>query len=1080
MAIAGRKKIIPKSETNYQAFFEFASDGIFISDNLGNYTDVNEIGLKMLGYKRDELLKKNLRDLIPEDQLEITLSKFSKIFEGGVVAGEQYIICNDGSLLQVEISASVLPNGSIIGMVRDITERKRLDSEINRLNRIYEVISQINQMVVRTNNSEILFSEACRIAIDHGKFRMAWIGLYDEKNNTITPITWSGFEDGYLKQINIITDANISEGKGPTGSAIREGKYFYSNDIANDPFMLPWLKETLKRGYHSSISLPIIIQGKTIGTFNIYASEANFFNEKEIQSLLEVTNNIAFALEKIEDEKNRKAAEETLINSLNSFMGLFNSVSEAIYIQNKEGQFINVNEGVVKMYGYLHEEFIGHTPEFLSAPGKNDLPHIVELVKKVFITGNPESFEFWGKRKNGDIFPKEVICNKGKYFGEDVVIATARDITESKIAKEALKESEEKFHSLFENARDPILLLDETSFFIACNEATVKILGAKSKEQLLPIHPSDLSPEYQPDGQLSSVKAEQMIRNAYEQGSTQFEWVHKKLDGTPILMDISLTVIPIENKNILMVHWRDITTYKKVEEELRLSEERFKSMVDQAADGILLGSNKGLIVGANQQISLISGFSQEELIGKNINMLFTEKELEKSPLRYDLLNSGLVVRNERFITRKDGSLIPIEMNTKKMPENAYYTYQAIIRDNTERLKSEELNRKIEKAEYENKVKSKFLANLSHEIRNPLNAIIGINNTLTRTELNSEQQKYAEAIDLSASNLLNILNDILDFSKIEANKSVLNFENFEFREFIKKIVLLNKQKSVEKGVEIKYFISPDLPDCFYSDKNKIHQIITNLLSNALKFTERGKIELFVELKNRENDNLIVEFTIRDTGIGIEQKNFDKIFQSFTQLDSSTKKVYAGTGLGLSICKNYIEMFGGEISFTSKFDEGSAFTFWIPLKLGSKAIEQKSAAMASSESFNSNAHMPISVLIAEDDGINRLYLINLLRSKGFKVDFAIDGFSVIEKYSKNKYDLILMDGQMPRMDGFEAAQKIRGFEKLNNVSRTNIITISGYSMNEFEEEFKKSEIDDYIIKPINEHELFDKIKALTTKK
>src|ERR1035437_8822108 len=414
MAINGRKTTITKNETNYRTFFEFASDGIFIADNDGNYTDVNEIGLKMLGYTRKELLQLNLKDLIPKEKLEIGIKRFSEIRNGKIVSGEQHLICKDGTLLPVEISASVLPNGSLIGMVRDITGRKRSEAEIERLNRVYEVISQINQMVVRTNKSEILFSEACRIAIDYGKFRMAWMGLIEEKKNTVKPIVWSGVEDGYLREVKIIPAFNVAEGSGPTGTAIREGKYIISNDIANDLFMLPFRDEALKRGYHSSISLPIIIQGKTIGAFTIYASESKFFNEKEIQSLLEVTNNIAFALEKIEDENNRKTAEGKVIESLNSFMGLFNSVSEAIYIQDKEGIFINVNEGAIKMYGYTHEELIGKTPEFLSAPGKNDLRQVVELVKKVFDSGYPEQFEFWGKRKNGEIFPKEVICNKGK------------------------------------------------------------------------------------------------------------------------------------------------------------------------------------------------------------------------------------------------------------------------------------------------------------------------------------------------------------------------------------------------------------------------------------------------------------------------------------------------------------------------------------------------------------------------------------------------------------------------------------------------------------------------------------------
>src|ERR1035437_2266125 len=225
MSITGKKKTTSNIETDYRAFFEFASDGIFIADKDGNYTDVNEIGLKMLGYTRKELLQLNLKDLNPKEELEFNLKKFSKIHDGEIVSAEQHIICKNGKLLPVEISATVLPNGSILGMVRDIAERKRFDAEIKRLNRVYEVISQINQMVVRTNKSKILFSEACRITIDCGQFRMAWIGLVEEENNIIKPIVWAGVEEGYLKNVKIIPAFNVSKGTGPTGIAIREGKY---------------------------------------------------------------------------------------------------------------------------------------------------------------------------------------------------------------------------------------------------------------------------------------------------------------------------------------------------------------------------------------------------------------------------------------------------------------------------------------------------------------------------------------------------------------------------------------------------------------------------------------------------------------------------------------------------------------------------------------------------------------------------------------------------------------------------------------------------------------------------------------
>src|ERR1035437_8338745 len=494
MAINGRKTTITKNETNYRTFFEFASDGIFIADNDGNYTDVNEIGLKMLGYTRKELLQLNLKDLIPKEKLEIGIKRFSEIRNGKIVSGEQHLICKDGTLLPVEISASVLPNGSLIGMVRDITGRKRSEAEIERLNRVYEVISQINQMVVRTNKSEILFSEACRIAIDYGKFRMAWMGLIEEKKNTVKPIVWSGVEDGYLREVKIIPAFNVAEGSGPTGTAIREGKYIISNDIANDLFMLPFRDEALKRGYHSSISLPIIIQGKTIGAFNIYASESHFFNEKEIQSLLEVTNNIAFALEKIEDENYHKQAELKKDYFLNFNKRLIENSPIGILMYNvSSGQCVLANESVGKTIGATTEKLLAQN--FWKIPSWKDsgLLKSAELAIETV-----ESQRFTAHFTT--TFGKNVWldCRMVSMFveGEKHLLLMITDITERKHADGALKESEEKFRTIFDNASDGILLADaETKKFVMGNKMICTMLGYNNNEiinlSVADIHPKE-------------------------------------------------------------------------------------------------------------------------------------------------------------------------------------------------------------------------------------------------------------------------------------------------------------------------------------------------------------------------------------------------------------------------------------------------------------------------------------------------------------------------------------------------------------------------------------------------------------
>jgi len=411
------------------------------------------------------------------------------------------------------------------------------------------------------------------------------------------------------------------------------------------------------------------------------------------------------------------------------------------------------------------------------------------------------------------------------------------------------------------------------------------------------------------------------------------------------------------------------------------------------------------------------------------------------------------------------------MNSKFMTDGYF---QSFFRDISERLRTEELKRKFEETEFTSKVKSQFLANLSHEIRNPLNAIIGLTNTLLKTPLSEEQKKYTSSISLSSENLMSILNDILDLSKIEANKVDINLNDFHFKNFINQIIAIYENKSSEQGLQMVLTISDDIPEYINTDSKKLKQILSNLIGNALKFTNQGVIKIAVDTFKLDTKESLLQFSISDTGIGIKKEDFPKIFQSFTQLDSSTKKAYPGTGLGLSISKNYVELLGGKIAFDSEFGKGTTFYFQIPFN----SVEKKQTSLNQKEQKTLALPKEIFILVAEDDAINRMYLSSFMQSQGWKVDIAKNGLEAIEKWEQNKYDIILLDGQMPKMDGFEAAKTIREKEKTNH-SKTPIIAITGYTINEKNEQFVKAQIDDYVIKPINETDLLNKIAKLVRK-
>lgn len=397
-------------------------------------------------------------------------------------------------------------------------------------------------------------------------------------------------------------------------------------------------------------------------------------------------------------------------------------------------------------------------------------------------------------------------------------------------------------------------------------------------------------------------------------------------------------------------------------------------------------------------------------------------------------------------------------------DHFYYQKDLLLQEIEVRKKTEiELCEAKEVAESANKEKSGFMANMSHEIRNPLNAIIGLSNSLARSDLNEQAKEIINYIKISSNHLLNIVNDILDFSKIEANKVELCNNNFEVRKLVSELYSSFKTSAASRNLHLSYNIESDIPIYLQGDDIKFRQIIINLVGNAIKFTEKGSVSISLKCDKNENEKVFILTEVSDTGIGIKEKDFERLFQSFTQLDNSSTKKYSGTGLGLAIVKRYTDLMGGTVIFSSEFGKGSAFAIRMPFNLPDKVI-------TTPQQIDASLDLPktkLKILLAEDDGINQFYLKGFLTGKGFLVDTACNGMQALEKFNINQYDLILMDGQMPSMDGFETTRRIRKREKENLTnSHIPIIALSGYALSGDKDKFLDSGMDDYISKPIDE--------------
>ena len=525
-----------------------------------------------------------------------------------------------------------------------------------------------------------------------------------------------------------------------------------------------------------------------------------------------------------------------------------------------------------------------------------------------------------------------------------------------------------------------------------------------------------------------------------------------------------------------------------------------RRLIEASLDPLVTISANGKIMDMNEALASVTGMTRAELTGTDFLNYFTEAEKAREVYQ-EVFAKGSVADSPLTLRHKNGKLTDVLFNGSVYRSDSGIVLGVVIvaRDVTEQKRiatelmeskvyaekassiAEEAKHKAEGAtrlaedatrlaEDAVKAKQQFLSNMSHEIRTPMNAIIGFTKVVLKTDLTAKQNEYLTAIKVSGDALIVLLNDILDLAKVDAGKMTFEATPFKLALSISAMLHLFETKIQEKNLALVKEYDPAIPKVLVGDPVRLHQIILNLVSNAVKFTNRGKITVSVCLVDEDEEKADIEFTVADTGIGISADKISNIFENFQQATSGTARLYGGTGLGLAIVKKLVEAQGGTINVESKLDEGSAFSFRLSFQKTLSDAELETAIAEPSEEFKN-----IRVLVVEDIALNQLLMRTLLNDFGFECEIASNGKIAVGMLESKTFDIVLMDLQMPEMNGFEATEYIR--KKMN--LRIPIIALTADVTTVDLAKCKSVGMNDYIAKPIDERILYSKIVGFLKK-